>query len=236
MAGKYRELTSPALKPPAFTPILCFRYSSTSSTSSAVAVSVAVRDNVQIGSATSFSAAAALPPRRPESDASDQELADPVSPRIGCMGQIKNRKVLGAPEKGKGHKFRKLKKMFSSKSLRREEEEEEEESTRNKKKTTTTTTTTHHRHHHLERSYSTTAVVGIVRHRLPPPLLPPPPPLLELDPPLPVARLSAKNDGAGEGGNNSLWKRRCGAQLKTLQLQQQRLVCTTNPVSNIASI
>ncbi|XP_068641292.1 uncharacterized protein [Aristolochia californica] len=189
MAGNYRELNSPAMKPDlyrvsVFTPVFCFRHSTR-----------------EIGKSCYETPSTH---RRPEVDIS-VESDDPVSPRVGCMGQIKKEKV-GLSEKAKANKFRKLKKMFSSKSFRREESGK------------------------LDRSYS--AVVRIIRldhqHR-PPPL--PPAPTVELDPPLPVTKDSAKN-----GDGVSLWKRRSGAQLEGLKLQQHRVICTTNSVLGNASV
>ncbi|XP_068636801.1 uncharacterized protein [Aristolochia californica] len=191
MAGNYRELNSPTMKPDlhrvsVFTPIFCFRYSTR-----------------EIGKKCDETALCAH--RRPEADVSE-EIADPVSPRVGCMGQIKKEKV-GLPENAKGNRFRKLKKMLSSKSFRREESGK------------------------LDRNYST--VVRIIRfdHQHGPPPRPPAPHLEVLDPPLPVTKHSAKN---GDGVN--LWKRRCGAQLEGLKLQQQRVICKTNSVSNATSV
>ncbi|RDX77909.1 hypothetical protein CR513_41875, partial [Mucuna pruriens] len=149
---------------------------------------------------------------------------DPLSPRIGCMGQVKrHNKIVGLLTTksnstnisiSPGVKYFKLKKLFSSKTL-----------------STTTTTTTNAtapapapsasscgsrprgtvnsanvpRNHHKHKCNRNENVVPIS--------------IENMDPPLPVIKRVKKQEE--ERQMDSLWKRRSGgAALRTLQLQQ----------------
>lgn len=151
---------------------------------------------------------------------------DPLSPKIGCMGQVKrNNKIAGFPTSqykllsfnNKSNtpsiispvvKYSKLKKLFSSKNLI------------STPSTTSTTTKTKQRvvgnstnivkvPKNIERcSRNENVVVGIK--------------IDEMDPPLPVIKRVNKLE-EGNKSENSLWKRRSGsslAPLRSLQVQQ----------------
>ncbi|XP_061350501.1 uncharacterized protein LOC133295673 [Gastrolobium bilobum] len=131
---------------------------------------------------------------------------DPLSPRIGCMGQVKrNNKIAGFPT---SHRLSftsssksstttspvvKLKKLFSAKNL----------------STATTTTASTARQRVVSKNHKCNRNENLV-----------PISIDDMDPPLPVIKRVPKFE---EGGNmvDSLWKRRSGAPaIKSLQLQQ----------------
>ncbi|XP_004515663.1 uncharacterized protein [Cicer arietinum] len=140
---------------------------------------------------------------------------DPLSPKIGCMGQVKrNNKISGFPtsqcklisftnNKSSSTispvvKYSKLKKLFSGKNLI------------NTPSTTTSTTITKQRgiinvtkkHQRCVRNENVVVDIKID----------------ELDPPLPVIKRVPKLDEGSK--NDSLWKRRSGSSLTSLQVQQ----------------
>lgn len=154
---------------------------------------------------------------------------DPVSPRIGCMGQVKrNNKVVGCPTPHRltlpglttmtattsnNVKYSKLKRLFSGKNLN---SSPRVNSNSNAAATTTTTTSTTARcgnrrrvvlnsangcsRHRHNSEHCSVSVINVV----------------DLDPPLPVIKKPAQGREV-----DSLWKRRSGGvALKGLQLQQ----------------
>ncbi|KAJ0087324.1 hypothetical protein Patl1_08442 [Pistacia atlantica] len=141
-------------------------------------------------------------------DRSTSVSNDPLSPKIGCMGQVKRtNKIVGFPTSHKltlstktnnsnnNVKYFKLKKLFSGKNL-----------TANTNITATTTTTTCCRRREVEDVKESDVYINIV----------------EMDPPLPVIKKVAKPDDKGD--ENSLWKRRSGGgALKSLQLQNLQI-------------
>ncbi|XP_044474985.1 uncharacterized protein At1g76070-like [Mangifera indica] len=124
---------------------------------------------------------------------------DPLSPRIGCMGQVKRtNKIVGFPSSQKlklsaktnnnNVKYFKLKKLFSGKNL-----------TANTNITTTTKTKIED------------VKEGNISFKI-----------VEMDPPLPVIKKAARPDDKVD--ENSLWKRRAvGGTLKSLQLQHLQI-------------
>ncbi|KAH7567832.1 hypothetical protein JRO89_XS07G0161000 [Xanthoceras sorbifolium] len=131
---------------------------------------------------------------------------DPLSPKIGCMGQVKrNNKINGFPttshnklaittatNNNNNVKYFKLKKLFSGKNL-----------TAN---TATTACTRREVSNRKSKYYEGKERADVCIS------------IFEMDPPLPVTKKVAKPDDKGE--ENSLWKRRSGGgALKTLELQ-----------------
>ncbi|XP_058754166.1 uncharacterized protein LOC131627339 [Vicia villosa] len=147
---------------------------------------------------------------------------DPLSPRIGCMGQVKrNNKIAGFPSSqykllsfnnktisssiiSPVVKYSKLKKLFSSKNLI------------STPSVTSTTTTTKQRVVNVPKNIqkcgrNENVVVGMK--------------IDEMDPPLPVIK-RVNNLEEGNKSENSLWKRRSGSSgvsLRSLQVQQIQL-------------
>ncbi|KAK3223439.1 hypothetical protein Dsin_010464 [Dipteronia sinensis] len=142
------------------------------------------------------------------------KFEDPLSPKIGCMGQVKrNNKINGFPTSSHNKlsittknnnnnnvKYFKLQKLFSGKNL-----------TANTTATTTAACTRkevsdRRRSKFYEGSKESGADVCIN--------------ISEMDPPLPVIKKVAKADDKKEE-ENSIWKRRSsGGALKSLELQQ----------------
>lgn len=137
---------------------------------------------------------------------------DPLSPRIGCMGQVKrNTKVVGLPSTsqsrgiisltGKGNvssmtpfsslvKYSKLRKIFYAKNI-----------------STNTVRSCGGGRQDLERNNEMDREENSVSVNID-----------EMDPPLPVVKRAQKSEADREG--ESLWKRRSGGvALKTLQVQ-----------------
>lgn len=144
---------------------------------------------------------------------------DPLSPRIGCMGQVKrNNKIAGFPSSqykllnfnnktisssiiSPVVKYSKLKKLFSGKNLI------------STPSVTSTTTITKQRvignNSNIQKCVRNENVVVGLR-------------IDEMDPPLPVIKRVNKME-EGSKSDNSLWKRRSGSSgvpLRSLQLQQ----------------
>jgi len=135
---------------------------------------------------------------------------DPLSPKIGCMGQVKrNNRVVGFPvtsshkhitnnnNNNNAAKYSKLKKLFSGKNLATPTTVAAAASCRIRRQVDVNSASEPKSNH---RSESCVSVV-------------------DMDPPLPVIKRPVQKPEAGEGEN--LWKRRSGGvALKTLQLQQ----------------
>jgi hypothetical protein len=139
---------------------------------------------------------------------------DPLSPRIGCMGQVKrNNKVVGFPTKHNTNnnnnsssnnynnhntvKYSKLKKLFSSRNLATPTSATA--GCRSRRQVNVNIAGEPKRDRHGSDSCVSVSIV-------------------DMDPPLPVIKRVQKPE-TGEGEN--LWKRRSGGvALKTLQLQQ----------------
>ncbi|XP_030524674.1 uncharacterized protein LOC115736897 [Rhodamnia argentea] len=161
-------------------------------------------------------------PKWNDEDRSASFSDDPMSPKVGCMGQVKrNNRVVGFPTPNKLiaiaakanvnkslNKYAKLKRLFSSKSLltsataaaaaaasgsyERRRQKESNGCAGAKKKC-----------EEIENSVSS------------------PVSILDMDPPLPVIKKVSKPAAEGGGGDGSLWKRRSGGvALKGLELQQ----------------
>ncbi|KAI3419827.1 uncharacterized protein J3R85_012930, partial [Psidium guajava] len=165
-------------------------------------------------------------PKWNDEDRSASFSNDPMSPEVGCMGQVKrNNRVVGIPTPNKLiaiaakaninnnlNNYAKLKRLFSSKSLlisaatspaaaagscRGRRQKESNGRAGSKKK-----------YGKIENSVSSSVSI------------------LDMDPPLPVIKKVSKlaaGGGCREGGDsdNSLWKRRSGGvALKGLELQQ----------------
>ncbi|XP_010245071.1 PREDICTED: uncharacterized protein LOC104588726 [Nelumbo nucifera] len=140
---------------------------------------------------------------------------EPVSPRVGCMGQVKrSNKVVGFPthqrcthskDNGK-KKYFKLQKMFSSKDL---------VSTSSSRRQMLVGRS-RDRFDYEQEDYSSISIsISIV----------------DLDPPLPVVK-RAPNDGKDGGEVVSLWKRRCGGEvLKGLDVKQRQTPFAQRPAS-----
>ncbi|XVE95393.1 hypothetical protein REPUB_Repub02eG0093300 [Reevesia pubescens] len=142
---------------------------------------------------------------------------DPLSPKIGCMGQVKrNNRIVGFPASHKltirtkiscnnSIKYFKLKKLFSGKNL-----------TSSPVTSTTTNSTTSCRRKEMlvngksqpknDGGKENSASINIEN----------------MDPPLPVIKRVPKQGDKGDG--DTLWERRSrGVTLKSLQLQQIQL-------------
>lgn len=162
-------------------------------------------------------------PKWNDEDRSASFSDDPMSPKVGCMGQVKrSNRVVGFPTPNKLiaiaakanvnnslNKYAKLKRLFSSKSLlisvaavgscRGRRQKESYGCAGSKKKC-----------EKIENSVSSSVSI------------------LDMDPPLPVIKKVSKpategggRDDSGGGGDSSLWKRRSGGvALKGLELQQ----------------
>ncbi|KAK9271390.1 hypothetical protein L1049_026980 [Liquidambar formosana] len=138
---------------------------------------------------------------------------DPLSPRVGCMGQVKrNNRVVGYPSTTTLHRFPttptksqdrsikyfKLKKLFSGKNLL----------TPPSTAATNSSCSSRGRQKSDYDSSENSVSISVV----------------DLDPPLPVPKrpVQQRNDGDSDGIN--LWKRRSGGlALKSLQVQQIHL-------------
>lgn len=132
--------------------------------------------------------------------------ADPSSPRIGCMGQVKrNNKIAGLPSTQKSNptntssaivKYSKLTKIFSAKNL----------STATPDTVPTVSSCKSQRQNVGRRNNRNENYGGVVS-------------IDDMDPPLPVIKQVQKTEEARKA--DSLWKRRSGGvALKSLQLQQ----------------
>ncbi|KAF8030392.1 hypothetical protein BT93_E2739 [Corymbia citriodora subsp. variegata] len=164
-------------------------------------------------------------PQCNDKDRSTSFSDDPMSPKVGCMGQVKrNNRVVGFPTPNKLiaiaakgnvnnslNKYTKLKRLFSSKGLlasattspaatgscRGRRQKESNGCAGAKKKC-----------EKIENFVSSSVSI------------------LDMDPPLPVIKKVSKpaaegGDGEAGGGDSSLWKRRLGGvALKSLELQQ----------------
>ncbi|XP_010277709.1 PREDICTED: uncharacterized protein LOC104612091 [Nelumbo nucifera] len=129
---------------------------------------------------------------------------EPVSPRVGCMGQIKrSNKVVGFPGHSRSNnnnnngkkKYLKLQKMFSSKDL---------------------ISTTGSRRQMIVGS-SRDKFVDEEDYRSIK--------MVDLDPPLPVIKRVPNAGGEDSNEVVSLWKRRCGGEaLKGLEIQKRQPV------------
>ncbi|KAJ7965633.1 Myotubularin-like protein [Quillaja saponaria] len=153
-------------------------------------------------------------PRR--EDRSDSFSNDPLSPRIGCMGQVKrNNRIIAFPTSHRlSHntttpsstvKYSKLKKLFSGKNICSPNTNTTTASScgisRKQLVNNGATATNKYR---LQRS-ETFVCVSIE----------------EMDPPLPVTKRPAEKSAEGGEEEHSLWKRRSGGvALKSLLLQQ----------------
>ncbi|KAJ1385018.1 hypothetical protein SESBI_42010 [Sesbania bispinosa] len=149
---------------------------------------------------------------------------DPLSPRIGCMGQVKrNNKIAGFPNSSHRLsfsskssntpspvvKYSKLKKLFSGKNLI---------STPTTTKATNTITTCGTRKSVAANSADVPKNHQRCRNEN---VVFVPINIEEMDPPLPVIKRVPKLEEGSSQVDNSLWKRRSGGSaLKSLQLQQ----------------
>ncbi|MED6191724.1 hypothetical protein PIB30_003066 [Stylosanthes scabra] len=188
----------------------------------------------------------------PSSSSSSNE---PLSPRIGCMGQVKrNNKIAGFPSSSFSHKlisttttttsssssspviikYTKLKNIFiTPKNLI---------NATTPSTTRTTTNTIRHHHHHHQRVFigKGNSNEGVTTKKGTKNLIGCSSPsssssigivsIDEMDPPLPVVQI--KKEKVGEEDNkDSLWKRRKSGSLQSLQLQQHHPRISLQPTT-----
>jgi hypothetical protein len=141
--------------------------------------------------------------------------SDPLSPKIGCMGQVKrNNKIVGFPTSNKftvttknnvngaNVKYSRLKRIFSGKNLT--------------SATVSIATSTAHRRREVMMNGASGAKIDDTKENSVSVSIE------NMDPPLPVVKRLQQPTEDGEA--NSLWKRRSGGlALKNLQLQEIQL-------------